>query len=191
MRIGIFGGTFDPPHIGHLVVATHIRQKLGLDQVLLVVANDPWQKSEVHLVTAARHRLRMTELATRGYAGIVASDIEISRGGKSYTIDTIEGILGKGDEPLIIVGADAAAGLDSWHRSAELKSAVDVAVVGRPGSRNATPAGWRSHYVEVPQVDVSSTDLRRRVADGSPVDVLIPQRVIDYIGNVELYSPPM
>ena len=191
MRIGIFGGTFDPPHIGHLVVATHVRKELGLDQVFLVVANDPWQKSGDREITPARHRFRMTELASLALPGVDASDVEIARGGASYTIDTIEAIVGSGDDPILIVGADAAAGLDSWHRSDDLKASVDVVVVGRPGSQGAAPAGWRSRYVEVPQVDVSSTDLRRRLADGSPVDVLIPQRVIAYIGNVELYTPPM
>ena len=191
MRIGIFGGTFDPPHVGHLLVATHVRQKLGLDQVLLVVANNPWQKLGDRSVTAAKHRFRMVELAIRGLDGVAASDIEIRRGGASYSIDTVEQMLSMGDEPVLIVGADAAVGLNTWHRSADLRVGVEVAVVGRPGSDGAAPDGWRTRYVDVPQVDVSSTDLRRRLAEGSPVDVLIPQRVVDYIGNVELYPPPM
>lgn len=190
MHIGILGGTFDPPHIGHLLAATHAREALGLDEVQLVVANDPWQKTGTGAVSAASHRLEMVRAAVEGYQGLVASDVEIVRGGPSYTIDTVLQVLGDGALDVhIIVGRDAAADLDTWHKSDELRELITVAIVDRPGITAEPPPGWRTCYVSVPQVDVSSTDLRCRLAAGDPVDVLIPPRVLEYLDRVELYPP--
>jgi len=191
VHIGIFGGTFDPPHIGHLIVATHVRRALGFNVLKLVVANNPWQKSDLRQVTPAQHRLEMVKLAVEPYDGVEASDIEIRRGGSSYSIDTVEAALDDGATAVdLIVGRDAARGLDTWHRAEELRDMVTIVIVGRPGSSGDAPPRWRTRYVAVPQVDVSSTDLRRRLADDDTVDVLIAPAVVDYIERLDLYPPP-
>src|SRR5579863_7422130 len=109
-RIGIFGGTFDPVHVGHLVAATWAREGLGLDRVLLVVANVPWQKAGTRAVTAAEDRFRMVQAAVEGVAGVEASRLEIDRGGPSYTVDTVRELLeaDPSARPHVIVGADVA-----------------------------------------------------------------------------------
>ena len=206
LRIGLFGGTFDPPHIGHLVVATHVRALAGLDRMVLVVAGDPWQKSGTRRVTPAHHRLEMVRRAAEPYPGLVVDASEVHRRGPSYTIDTVrylmsEGITfgergvspGEGDGELtvavsLIVGSDAAAGLGTWHRADELRELVDVIVVERPGHRIEVPPGWSFATVSVPQVDVSSSDLRLRLAEGLPVEVLVPPSVVTYLRTVGLYS---
>ena len=112
-RIGVFGGTFDPPHIGHLAVAVEVRHALALDRVLMVVANDPWQKRGARVLTPAADRLEMVRAAAQDLDGVEADDREIRRGGPSYTVDTVEELLGEqpGAELFVVVGADAAAGL--------------------------------------------------------------------------------
>jgi len=203
LRIGLFGGTFDPPHIGHLVVATHVRELVGLDHSVLAVAGDPWQKSDVRRVTPARHRLEMVRLAAAPYPGILVDDREVRRSGPTYTIDTVrllkeEGIAsitgvadpsGEAEVAVsLIVGSDAAAGLETWHRAGELREMVDLIVVERPGHPLGVPPGWSFTPVAVPQLDVSSSDLRRRMAEGLPVEVLVPPSVVTYMRTVGLYS---
>lgn len=190
-RIGIFGGTFDPPHLGHLVVAEHLRDELLLDEVRFVVANDPWQKSGTQIVTSAVDRLALVNVAVGLPArGLVASDVELMAGGPSYTIDTLQTL--RAAEPdvdwSVIVGADAAAGLDTWHRSEELRDLAEVIVVNRPGSATATaPSGWRAVSVEVPPIAISSTMIRNRVADGSSIRFLTPDPVITLIQELGIY----
>ncbi len=186
-RVGIFGGTFDPPHLGHLVVATHARRLLGLQRVLWVVANDPWQKSVDHPPSPARTRLEMVRAAVEDFEGQDACGIEIERGGASYTVDTVRELsvrLGGGDPPsspelVVILGHDAAAGLDSWHGADELRSLARVAVVGRPGfDDRPIPGGWAVERVEAPMLELSSTDLRARFVDGRPLDVIVAPAVV-------------
>lgn len=191
-RVGIFGGTFDPPHIGHLSVAVHARDHLELDEVLLVVSNDPWQKSDRRDMASAGHRLAMVELAIDGLDRLVASDVEIGRGGPSFTIDTVEALRSasvEATELILVVGADAAAGLDTWHRADELRSEVSVAVIRRPGDQRGAPAGWRESVVPMPLLDVSSTELRGRARLGLSLDVLVPAAVVNYIRRHGIYSP--
>jgi len=192
-RLGIFGGTFDPPHIGHLAAAVEVRAELGLDQVWMVVANEPWQKVDGRSVSPPADRFALVEAAVAGIDGLVASAIEIERGGPSYTIDTVDQIEREapGVEVVVVLGADAARGLPTWHRADELRQRAMFVVVGRPGlAAAATPAGWRCRQVEVPRLDVSSSDLRQRVADGRPVDVLIPAGAIAGIRERRLYGWP-
>ena len=188
--IGVFGGTFDPPHIGHLIVALHARHHLALDRVLLVVANRPWQKADLRAVTSAEHRLAMVELAIVGVDGLEASDIEIRRGGHSFTIDTVlELERTTGREVVLVLGQDAAAGLETWERTEELRGRVTLAVVDRPGASGTAPRGWHSVVVEAPWLEVSSTDLRARFGDGRPLEFLTPPAVIDYARRHRLYDP--
>ncbi len=188
-RLGILGGTFDPPHIGHLVGAVAARDALDLDEVMLVVANDPWQKSGDRVVTEARHRLAMVELAADGLDRISASAVEIERGGPSFSIDTVEALLAEGGvEPVLVVGSDAASGLDTWHRADELKELVEVAVLTRPGDHPHPPPGWRVVAVPMPAVGTSSSDLRERALAGGSLEVLVPGPVVAYIRRHGLYS---
>ncbi|MBW3580804.1 MAG: nicotinate-nucleotide adenylyltransferase [Actinobacteria bacterium] len=189
-RIGVFGGTFDPIHVGHLVTAVNVRHTLTLDRVLLVVANDPWQKATLP-VTPARHRLAMVEAAVADVAGIEASALEIERGGASYTADTLAELRRRSPdaELLVILGSDAAALLDTWERVEEVRELASLVVVTRPGADTlAATLGWEHHQVEVPRLEVSSTDLRARVADGRPLDWLVTEPVIHLIRALGLYD---
>jgi nicotinate-nucleotide adenylyltransferase len=188
-RVGLFGGTFDPVHRGHLSVADSVRTALGLDRVLLVVANEPWQKEDGP-VAPAEDRYAMVAAAAREWAGLEPSRLEIDRGGPSYTIDTVREL--KAGDPdvdlVLIVGSDVAAQLDTWKDDAALKELVTVAVVGRPGTRSPVPPGWRAVEVPVAPVDVSSTELRRRLGAGQAVDDLLPDAVIRCIEQRGLYA---
>ena len=189
-RLGVFGGTFDPPHIGHLVTAVNVRYELRLDRVLLVVNNVPWQKAGTRPISPAEDRLAMVEAAVGDVEGLEASRIEIDAGGMSYTADTLAALLE--DEPsrelFVILGADAAAGLSTWERADEVCAAATIVAVERPGTPPATPLpGWRWARVEVPSLEVSSTDLRDRVRDGRPLDYLVTHEVVDCIEARGLY----
>lgn len=189
-RLGVFGGTFDPPHIGHLVAAINARYALGLDQVLLVVANEPWQKVGARPVSPAAVRLDMVRAAVEGVEGIEASDIEIVRGGPSYTVDTLDELVRArpGCELFVILGRDAAAGLHTWERADRLASLASIVVVDRPyPDPLPLPPDWTWTHVEIPQLAISSTDLRRRVAEGRPIDFLVPPGVISCIAAHGLY----
>lgn len=192
-RIGVFGGTFDPPHVGHLVTAVNVRHALSLDRVLLVVANEPWQKVGRRSISPAVDRLAMVEAAVAGVPGLEACALEIERGGPSYTADTVAelGRQHPGAELVVVLGADAAAGLDTWERIDEVRAAASLAVVERPGAgAQAVPLGWDWTGVAVPRLEVSSTELRDRVADGRPLDYLLPPAVIACIRERRLYGLP-
>jgi nicotinate-nucleotide adenylyltransferase len=188
-RVGIFGGTFDPPHVGHLVTALNVKHELDLDRLLLVVAHRPWQKVDSRPITPAQHRLGMVSAAVEQLDGLEASSIEMDRGGNSYTIDTLHELQALSDDELfVILGSDTAAGLDTWHRAEELKALAEIAVVVRPGSEGlAPPAGWRSQIVSVPQFGISSSDVRSRVRDGRPLTYLLTVPVVSYIREHGLY----
>ena len=190
-RIAVFGGTFDPPHIGHLVVASEVRHRCGFDAVLLMVANDPWQKRSTRLITPTADRLAMVEAAVDGHDGLVASAMEIGRGGPTYTIDTVEELLAADPSGSVslVMGADAVAGLPTWHRSDELRDTVDVVAVSRPSHPPiAQLPRWRVTVVDVPAIDVSSTDLRNRCSAGIPIDFLVPDVVRSEILGRGLYG---
>lgn len=188
-RIGVLGGTFDPPHIGHLVTAVNVRYELNLDVVLMVVANEPWQKVGSRDVSPAKDRYAMVCAAVDGVAGVEASNIELRRGGPSYSIDTLEEL--RAAEPtaelFLILGDDAAAGLGSWERTEDLVDICRIVVVDRPGSVRAVPERFEVERVEVPHLEVSSTDLRARVVDGRPTTYLLPQEVSCLIADRGLY----
>lgn len=189
-RLGIFGGTFDPPHVGHLVAALAARHALQLDRVLLTVANEPWQKSDTRAISPAPDRLAMVRAAVDGVDGLEASAIEIERGGPSYSVDTLEDLaaLDPTGERFLLLGADAAAGLDTWERADALAGLATLVVIERPGGDAAEmPAGYLVERVEMPRLDVSSTDLRARVRDGRPLTFLTPAAVVASIARRRLY----
>ena len=189
-RLGVFGGTFDPPHVGHLVTAVNVRHGLHLDRVLFVVANQPWQKEGSRAITPAVDRLWLVEQAVRGVRGLEASDIELERAGSSYTADTLVDLakLHPGAELFTILGEDAAAGFLTWDRYEEVADRSTLVVVDRPGFVADLPGGFDWVHVEVPHLEVSSTDLRARVVDGRPLDFLLTAPVIEAIRVRQLYG---
>jgi nicotinate-nucleotide adenylyltransferase len=190
-RIGVLGGTFDPVHIGHLAAAVNVRSELGLDRVLLVVANRPWQKVGSRDVTPAEDRYAVVQAAVGDLEGLEASRIEIDRGGETYTVDTMVELGGAhpGAELFLIVGADVAGELHTWVRPDELRGLCTLAVIARPGFRPpVVDPSWRRVDVEAPALEVSSSDLRARVADGRPIDVLVPPAAVREIRLRGLYA---
>ncbi|MGA9275540.1 nicotinate-nucleotide adenylyltransferase [Ilumatobacter sp.] len=188
-RVGLFGGTFDPPHVGHLVTAINVHHALDLDLVILMVANVPWQKDGSRDITPAEDRLAMVSAAVAAVPGLVPGRQEIDLGGNSYTADTLRVVSQEfpGAELFTIVGDDAAAGLHTWERSAEVIERSRLVVVDRPG----TPVGLDETVdwirVEVPRLEVSSTDLRSRFSDGRPLDYLLTDAVLEVIDDRGLY----
>lgn len=188
-RVGIFGGTFDPVHVGHVVVAAWVRAVLGLDRVELVVANEPWQKLDRPLLSAAHDRLAMVEAAVGGIDGVVASPAEIDRGGLTYTVNTLASYRAADPDGLLflILGSDAAAGLDTWHRYEEIAEMAEVVVVDRTGAMGKRPSV--SHrVVECPLIDLSSTRVREWAEAGRPLDGLIPPAALAYCRQKGLYE---
>ena len=188
-RLGVFGGTFDPVHVGHVVVATEVRAQLGLDRVLLVVAGDPWQKRG-QVVATARQRLQLVETAVEGIDGIEASAIEIERNAPSVTADTLEALARPERDLFLVLGADAVANMATWRRLDETRDLATVVVVERSGDAHAEPpgAGWQVQRVEIPRLDVASTELRQRLRHGRPVDGLVPPAVVRAIRAHGLYT---
>ena len=195
MRIGVFGGTFDPLHNGHLMIALEVRHRLALDRMLLVVANDPWQKAEIEVTPAAiRYELVAETVACiddrMGEVALEVSDIEIRRGGPTYTADTLA-TLHDADpdaELFLVVGSDTAGGLATWKRPDEIRRSATTVVVDRGGRVGGRPPdGWPHVVVDVPLMEVSSSDLRRRVAEGAPVEAFVPPTVSDGIRRHGLY----
>jgi nicotinate-nucleotide adenylyltransferase len=178
-RVGVFGGTFDPPHIGHLVAALEVRERLGLDRMLIVPANVPWQKVGSRKITSAAIRLEMVRAATAGLPGLEVSDQEIRRGGDSFTIDTVEELLAEeaSRQVFVVVGADTEPLLDTWERIEDLRAMAAIVVVSRGGEAAGDVGDDRVERVAIPRLEVSSTDLRKRVADGRTIDVLVPPEV--------------
>lgn len=188
MRRALLGGTFDPPHIAHLVAGEAAYRTLGVDVVTFLPAGDPWQKGG-NGVTPAIHRRAMTELAVAGVDYFAADDRETRRPGPTYTIETVESF--EGDDLWLVLGSDAAAGLRTWHRAEDLAAAVSVAVAPRPGVDRAAvedalgPVTW----LDMPEIAVSGTDIRRRAHGGGSVRFLVREGVWEYITHHGLYGP--
>jgi nicotinate-nucleotide adenylyltransferase len=191
VRLGLFGGTFDPVHVGHVAAGVSARHALGLDRVLFVVANAPWQK-QGRDIAGAEDRFDLVAAALDGIEGLEASRMEIDRGGLTFTADTAAALLDQhpGTELFLIVGTDVADDLHTWERADELRQAVTLAVVTRPGADVVPLPGWRFEAVEMPRLDLSSTELRRWVAEGRPVDGLIPPAAVRLLRERALYAGP-
>ena len=189
-RIGVFGGTFDPIHLGHLVVAVNVHHALRLDRLLLVVANVPWQKAGIRTVSGADDRYAMVDAAVSGVPGLEPSRLEIDRGGSSYSADTLAFLADAhpGAELFCVVGEDVAATIGTWERVDDVRGLATLVVVNRPGSVPVGLEGWKVAHLEVPAIDISSTDLRSRVRDGRPLEFLVPDAVIRCIRERDLYA---
>ncbi len=166
---------------------------LALDRLLLVVANDPWQKSGQRAISPAEDRFALTEALAEEIPGAQASRLEIDRGGPSYSVDTVEEVrAGAGARPLevfLVVGADLVPELGTWHRAGDLQGLVTLAIVSRPtGEEPAVPPGWRAVRVDGPRVAASSSEVRDRLAAGLPVDDLVPPPVIRCILRRGMYA---
>ena len=192
-RIGVFGGTFDPIHVGHLVAAVNARHALQLDRVVMMVANIPWQKAGIRAVSTPEDRLALVEAAVGGVPGVEASSLEIERGGESYTADTLAemGRRHPGAELFLIIGWDVAPVLTTWERWEEVQRLATLVVVNRPDyppPAALQEAGWRVAEVKVPNLEISSSDLRARAADGRPLDYLVPEAGVRCIRARGMYA---
>lgn len=189
-RIGIFGGTFDPMHVAHVVSAVEARRALGLNRVVLVPAGDPWQKRG-SVTAPAADRLAMVEAAVEGIAGLEVSPIEVERNGPSYTYQTLEALSAPGRRLFLIVGADVAATMHSWVGIERLPALATLVVVDRapagPAAGESPLRGWECVRLSIPRLDVSSTDLRTRAARGWPLDGLVPPGAVRVIAERGLY----
>lgn len=188
-RIGVFGGTFDPVHVGHLVAGVDTRAALGLDRVLFVVAGDPWQKRG-SVIASAVDRLALVVAAVADVDGLEASDVEVQREGPSVTADTLEALVAPDRELYLMLGADAVANMGTWRRLDETRHLATVVVIERAGDIHTEPpgAGWRFERVAIPRLDVSSTDIRERLANGRPADGLVPAAAMQVIRSRGLYT---
>ncbi len=184
-RIGVFGGTFDPIHNGHLAAASWAASQLDLETVMMVLAGDPWQKCE-QTVTPAEERWEMLLAACESSEQLIPNRMELDRHGPSYTVDTLEALADHGDLVLILC-ADAAAGLDTWHRAAEIDQLAEIAVVDRKGQLDLVGRrGWIP--VEMPRIDISSTLIRERLSVGFEVAGLVPPAVEAIIHAKRMYE---
>lgn len=189
MRIGILGGTFDPVHVGHVAAAIAAADALGLDEVLLVPAGEPWHRSEPR--APGPDRLAMCALAAEGDPRLGVSAVDVERPGPTYTIDTLRDLARErpGAQWSVLLGADALASLAGWRDPAGIAAIAQVVGLARPGEALADPGipGVHPVLVEIPPVPVSSTLVRHAVAAGEPLDGLVPPAVAGYIAGHGLY----
>lgn len=197
MKLGILGGTFNPPHIGHLVCAQEAHRELGLDRVLMIPARIPPHKPVEH-EPGAEHRLELVRLAVAGDARFAVSDLELTREGPSYTVDTLMTLSANDPqaELFLIVGGDIAAGLPRWREPERVLELATVAIAKRRGTARSSvnaaleslPGGERARFFAMPRIGVSSTLVRRRVRSGQPIRYLVPDAVAGYIADHRLYA---
>jgi nicotinate-nucleotide adenylyltransferase len=196
VRLGILGGTFNPPHLGHLVCAQEAYVHLRLDQVMLIPARTPPHKP-VEEEPGVEHRLALCGLAIAGDSRFSVSDIEVGRDGPSYTVDTLEELSTADDNELfLILGADIAAGLPRWHQPERVLSLATPAIAQRPGTERASvdralgevPGGGRAIFFPMPAIEISSSAIRDRVRAGQPITYFVPNQVADYIRDRQLYG---
>ena len=188
--VGLLGGSFDPVHNGHLIVGQVAAQALGLETLRLMPAREQPFKQGRHGASAA-DRAAMLDLAIEGVPGLSVEPLELSRAGPSYTVDTLRALHARepGTEFTLLLGADAAADLPAWHEAAEVPRLARIVVFARPGS--AVPGlPMISGTVEVPAIDISATEIRRRVREGRSIRGWVPDAVAEYITSHRLYLDP-
>jgi nicotinate-nucleotide adenylyltransferase len=196
-NIGIFGGTFDPPHLGHLILAAEARSQLGLDRLLWVLTPDPPHK-QGQSIAPLEHRLEMVKLAIADDPQFEISSVELTRPGPHYALDTVLILAGQnpGAKLVYLMGGDSLRDLPSWHRPADFVSACHwIGVVRRPGDAidmttlEKSLPGLRSkvRFVEAPLLEIAARDIRKRIAEGKPYRYFLPTGVYDYINSHNLY----
>jgi nicotinate-nucleotide adenylyltransferase len=197
-RVGLFGGTFDPPHLGHLILASEAQSQLGLTRLLWTVTPDPPHKQD-QPITALEHRLAMVKLAIEDNPFFELSDIELTRPGPHYTIDTIKLLANQNPEAEIvpILGGDSLNDLPTWHQPREIVYAAHwVGVMRRPGEemnlqaleRELPGLSSKVHYVDAPLLEIASREIRDRAAIGKPFRYYLPETVYQYIEQHRLYQ---
>jgi nicotinate-nucleotide adenylyltransferase len=197
VRVGVLGGTFNPPHLAHLVCAQEAYLQLSLERVLLIPARVPPHKP-VDEEPGIEHRLEMCGLAIAGDERFAVSDIEARRVGPSYTVDTIEELHENQSESefFLILGGDVALGLAGWREPERVMTLATLAVAERPGTTRAAvedvlrqlPGGERALFFDMPAIEISSTMLRERARVGEPTRYLVPDAVRSYIDRHQLYG---
>jgi nicotinate-nucleotide adenylyltransferase len=194
MRLGLFGGTFDPIHLGHLILAETCREAAGLDRVWFVVAGAPPHKPGDR--TAVADRLEMARIAVAGHSSFEVSEIEAKAPGPHYSFQTVEAIQQErpGDELFFLIGADSLAELPSWRQPERIAALATIVVVNRPGAAATAIPDLGSQArsiipVIMPSIGIASHDLRRRVAEGRSIRYLVPRGVEAYIQAQSLYRP--
>lgn len=182
------GGTFDPIHIAHLVAASEVYESLNLDQVLFIPAGQPWQKADAN-ISPADIRLQMVDLAIAEDARFNSSDIEIQRDGDTYAIDTVLQLVEENPEAeyFWIVGADALAGMPTWHRFSELTQLIKIVGVNRNGIGDVK-ADFDYTFIEIPEIRISATEIRDRVNADRAIKYLVPGSVEKFINETGLYK---
>lgn len=201
-NLGLFGGSFNPVHMGHLILAEIARADANLDKMLFVPARKPPHKL-LHGLAAAQHRLRMTELAVEGNEHFEISEIELEREGPSYTLQTVEELrdgLGADDSLFLVVGADSVHEMPEWWHARELVQEVPIIALKRPGyplddlDRVKAEFGEeaveqiKQNVVEAPLLQISSTDIRERIRTGKSIRYMVPEKVRRYIAENGLYE---
>ena len=199
MRIGVFGGTFDPIHTGHLMVCEWVRETLRLDEVLFVPAGQPYFKSD-RMVSEARHRMAMVELAVKPNPFFRDSDMELIRPGTTYTVDTLlelRGEMGWETQIYLMVGLDSLREFDRWQQPKRILDLSKVVGISRPGALDldaqaidaiSKGASARVKLLDGPLIDVSGSEIRRRVSEGLSIRYQVPEAVEAYIYEHGLYS---
>jgi nicotinate-nucleotide adenylyltransferase len=195
MRLGLFGGTFDPIHLGHLILAEQCREACRLDRVWFVVAGAPPHKLGER--TAVTHRLEMVRIAIAGHSSFAVSEIETTRPGPHYSVETLESVRIErpGDDLFFLIGADSLADLPTWREPGRIAQLATIVVVNRPGLEEVDPASlpdfgpgsYPLMSVTIPSIGIASTDLRRRLTEGRTVRYMVPRAVETYIEAHGLY----
>ena len=183
-RIGLLGGTFDPIHNGHIAIAKTAIQQLKLDKLLLIPAGNPWQKSEF---SDSKHRLEMVKKAGNDLEKVEVSDIEVNKTGPTYTFETLQELHKKypNSELILILGSDAIAGFDTWKEPNLVKTLARIYVVQRAGDFTQD---WHFDRIQMPPIEISSTDIRERVKNNESISELVPKLVNEYISANGLYK---
>ena len=203
VKLGVMGGTFDPIHLGHLLIAEEARERLGLDLVLFIPTGQPYLRPGSPAASAA-HRLAMTRLGVADNPGFDVSAMEVERPGPTYTLDTLQALArerGEGLELFFVLGVDSARTLPRWHEPAQVLARCTPVVVVRPGAGAWDPreldalspgVSRRAAHLTGPQLGISGTELRRRVACGESIRYWVPRPVEEYIAEHKLYQegPP-
>jgi nicotinate-nucleotide adenylyltransferase len=195
-RIGVYGGSFDPPHLAHLALARMARDTLRLDELRVVPAGQPWQKAG-RLQASAADREAMVRLLVADEPKVVVDVRELRRVGPSYTVDTLRELAAEcpGAVLYLVIGADQFARLDSWHEAEALPRLSHLAVAARTGQQPRPPKAWARRplpwtRLPLPRIDISATDVRHLAAAGEPVSPLVGNAVAGYIDQHQLYRVP-
>lgn len=185
-KIGILGGTFNPPHIGHLILAKEAQEQLGLDKVFFIPTNNPPHKKNKQL--GSKQRFMMTELAVLGNSKFQVLDLELKRKGKSYTVDTIVELKNKypKDKFYLVIGSDLARNFKSWKSPEKIKKMVTIIVAKRRGISFRNSKEFKQ--VDITQIELSSSQIRQRLKKGRTIKYLVPKKVESYIKKNNIYK---